>query len=141
MEEDRSAAGGFVIPQSYSLQSVQVPGTQLSQIPAAQPPSAPTEQPPSAPTEQPPSAPDTQSPQISSDRSQNSEAINYSNANQSSPLNSQVSGAAESWNQSSVSALAEELLKFKKLLDEGIINDSEFEEIKSKIISARTGNF
>ena len=37
--------------------------------------------------------------------------------------------------------LADELFKLKKLLDEGIISDAEFQEMKSKILAKSTQNF
>ena len=37
--------------------------------------------------------------------------------------------------------VADELLKLKKLLDEGVLSDTEFQEMKSKILSKNTQNF
>ena len=37
--------------------------------------------------------------------------------------------------------IAEELFKLKKLLDEGILSDVEFQEMKSKILSRNSQNF
>ena len=37
--------------------------------------------------------------------------------------------------------VADELLKLKKLLDEGILSDAEFQEMKSKILAKNTQNF
>ena len=37
--------------------------------------------------------------------------------------------------------IADELFKLKKLLDEGILSDAEFQEMKSKILSRNTHNF
>ena len=37
--------------------------------------------------------------------------------------------------------IADELFKLKKLLDEGILSDVEFQEMKSKILSRNSQNF
>ena len=37
--------------------------------------------------------------------------------------------------------VTDELLKLKKLLDEGVLSDAEFQEMKSKILSKNTQNF
>tara|TARA_Y100001968_G_scaffold273255_1_gene265916 strand:- start:320 stop:1093 length:774 start_codon:yes stop_codon:yes gene_type:complete len=60
-----------------------------------------------------------------------------------SPLPSGSSQAvpANNNNSKSVSDITDELLKLKELLDQGVLSDSEFQEMKSKILSRTTQNF
>ena len=42
--------------------------------------------------------------------------------------------------QQSVSSISDEIMRFKQMLDDGIISDAEFQEMKSKLLS-RGNNF
>ena len=37
--------------------------------------------------------------------------------------------------------ITDQLLKLKKLLDEGVLNDAEFQEMKAKLLSKQSQNF
>ena len=60
-----------------------------------------------------------------------------------SPLSSGSFQAAPTNNDNSKSTsdIADELLKLKELLDQGVLSDVEFQEMKSKILSRTTQNF
>ena len=50
-------------------------------------------------------------------------------------------GTKEKQDSNQINGVTEELLKLKKLLDEGILSDVEFQEMKSKILSRNSQNF
>ena len=50
-------------------------------------------------------------------------------------------GSQENQNSRTKTDIADELLKLKKLVDEGILSDAEFQEMKSKILSKNTQIF
>ena len=58
-----------------------------------------------------------------------------------SPSVSTGMGSQENQNTTPKIDLADELLKLKKLLDEGIISDAEFQEMKSKLLAKSTQMF
>ena len=60
----------------------------------------------------------------------------------SNPIQS-INSAADNQNkqQQGKADIADELFKLKKLLDEGVLSDVEFQEMKSKILSRTTQNF
>jgi len=59
----------------------------------------------------------------------------------SSPSISEVTIDQEKRNLKANNNVADELFKLKKLLDEGILTDAEFQEMKSKILAKLTQNF
>ena len=60
----------------------------------------------------------------------------------SNPIQSNNSATDNQNNQQQKKVdITDELLKLKKLLDEGVLSDVEFQEMKSKILSRNTQNF
>lgn len=57
------------------------------------------------------------------------------------PLDSKGDISQNQQNQDLKIDIADELLKLKKLLDQGILSDAEFQEMKSKILARSTQNF
>ena len=60
-------------------------------------------------------------------------------SNPAQPNNSSISN--QNKEQQRKVDIMDELLKLKKLLDEGILSDVEFQEMKSKILSRNSQNF
>ncbi len=58
-----------------------------------------------------------------------------------SPSLSNSTNSQEKESSNTQNDVADELFKLKKLLDEGILSDAEFQEMKSKILSRSTRNF
>ena len=58
-----------------------------------------------------------------------------------SPAISTAMVSKEKQDSNQIVDVTEELLKLKKLLDEGILSDAEFQEMKSKILARATQNF
>ena len=59
----------------------------------------------------------------------------------SNPIKSNQSEIKKENNVNQKIDIADELIKLKKLVDEGILSDAEFQEMKSKILSRSTQNF